>query len=249
MGKFNGKVAVITGGSSGIGLATAQRFVAEGAYVFITGRRQTELDKAKALIGKNVTTVQGDVANLNDLDRLYETIKKEKGVLHVVVASAGITELATPSTATPEHYDKVFNTNARGTFFTIQKAVPLMTTGGAIVTVGSVAYKKGLPPMTVYSSTKAAIRYSVKGWAAELIGRGIRVNNFSPGVTDTPMLDSQHGTKEESDAMRAMYIKMTPMGRLGRPDEMAASIFFLASDESSFTTGIDLAADGGLSEF
>jgi NAD(P)-dependent dehydrogenase (short-subunit alcohol dehydrogenase family) len=249
MGKLNGKVAVITGGSSGIGLASAQRFVAEGAHVFITGRRQTELDKAKALIGKNVTTVQGDVANLNDLDRLYETIKKEKGVLHVVVASAGITELATPSTATPEHYDKVFNTNARGTFFTIQKAVPLMTTGGSIVTVGSVAYKKGIPPMTVYSSTKAAIRFSVKGWAAELIGKGIRVNNFSPGVTDTPMLDSQHGTKEESDAMRAMYIKMTPMGRLGRAEEMAASIFFLASDESSFTTGIDLAADGGLSEF
>jgi NAD(P)-dependent dehydrogenase (short-subunit alcohol dehydrogenase family) len=249
MGKLNGKVAVITGGSSGIGLATAQRFVAEGAYVFITGRRQTELDKAKALIGKNVTAVQGDVANLNDLDRLYATIKKAKGVLHVVVASAGITELATPSTATPEHYDKVFNTNARGTFFTIQKAVPLMTTGGSIVTVGSVAYKKGLPPMTVYSSTKAAIRYSVKGWAAELIGKGIRVNNFSPGVTDTPMLDSQHGTQEESDAMRAMYIKMTPMGRLGRAEEMAASIFFLASDESSFTTGIDLAADGGLSEF
>jgi NAD(P)-dependent dehydrogenase (short-subunit alcohol dehydrogenase family) len=249
MSNLNGKVAVVTGGSSGIGLATAQRFVAEGAYVFIVGRRQTELDKAKALIGKNVTTVQGDVANLNDLDRLYATIKKEKGVLHVVVASAGITELATPSTATPEHYDKVFNTNARGTFFTIQKAVPLMTTGGSIVTVGSVAYKKGLPPMTVYSSTKAAIRYSVKGWAAELIGKGIRVNNFSPGVTDTPMLDSQHGTQEESDAMRAMYIKMTPMGRLGRAEEMAASIFFLASDESSFTTGIDLAADGGLSEF
>ena len=249
MSKLNGKVAMITGGSSGIGLATAQRFVAEGAYVFITGRRQTELDKAKALIGKNVTTVQGDVANLDDLDRIYETIKEEKGVLHIVVASAGITELATPSTATPEHYDKVFNTNARGTFFTIQKAVPLMTTGGSIVTVGSVAYKKGLPPMTVYSSTKAAIRYSVKGWAAELIGKGIRVNNFSPGVADTPMLDSQHETQEESDAMRAGYIKMTPMGRLGRAEEMASAIFYLASDESSFTTGIDLVADGGLSEF
>ena len=249
MGKLNGKVAVITGGSSGIGLASAQRFVAEGAYVFITGRRQTELDKAKTLIGKNVTAVQGDVANLNDLDRLYETIKKEKGVLHIVVASAGITELATPSTATAEHYDKVFNINARGTFFTIQKAVPLMTAGGAIVTVGSVAYRKGIPNMTVYSSTKAAIRYSVKGWAAELISKGIRVNNFSPGVTDTPMLEAQHKTEEDSAAMVATYIKMTPMGRLGRAEEMAASIFFLASDESSFTTGIDLAADGGLSEF
>ncbi len=146
MSKLRGKVAVITGGSSGIGLATAQRFVAEGAYVFITGRRQTELDKAKALIGKNVTAVQGDIANLNDLDRLYETIKKEKDILHVVVANAGITERATPSTATPEHYDKIYNIIARGTFFTIQKAVPLMTAGGSIVTVGSVAYKKGLRP-------------------------------------------------------------------------------------------------------
>ena len=193
-------MAVITGGSSGIGLATAQRFVAEGAYVFITGRRQAELDKAKTLIGKNVTAVQGDVANLDDLDRLYETVKKEKGVLHIVVANAAIIELATPSTATPEHFDKTFDINARGTFFTIQKAVPLMTAGGSIVTVGSIAYKKGLPPMTVYSSTKAAIRYSVKGWAAELIGKGIRVNNFSPGVIDTPIIDSQHETKEESDA-------------------------------------------------
>ena len=249
MSKLSGKVAVITGGSSGIGLATAQRFVAEGAHVFITGRRQTELDKAKAMIGKNVTTVQGDIANLKDLDRLYETIRKEKGILHIVVANAGITELATPSTATPEHYDKIYSIIARGTFFTIQKAVPLMTAGGSIVTVGSVAYKKGLPPMTVYSSAKAAVRYSVKGWAAELIGKGIRVNNFSPGVAETPILDSQHKTQEESDAMRDMYIKMTPMGRLGRPEEMASAIFYLASDESSFTTGIDLVADGGLSEF
>jgi NAD(P)-dependent dehydrogenase (short-subunit alcohol dehydrogenase family) len=249
MNKLIDRVAVITGGSSGIGLATAQRFVAEGAYVFITGRRQTELDKAKALIGKSVTAVQGDIANLHDLDRLYGTIKKEKGLLHIVVACAGITELANPSTATPEFYDKIFNILARGTFFTIQKAVPLMTAGGAIVTVGSVAYKKGIPNMTVYSSAKAAIRYSVKGWAAELIGKGIRVNNFSPGVADTPMLDIQHETQEESDAMRAGYVKMTPMGRLGRAEEMASAIFYLASDESSFTTGIDLIADGGLSEF
>lgn len=249
MSKLNGKVAVITGGSSGIGLATAQRFVAEGAYVFITGRRQTELDKAKALIGKNVTAVQGDIANLNDLDRFYETIKKAKGILHVVVANAGITERATPSTATPEHYDKIYNIIARGTFFTIQKAVPLMTAGGSIVTVGSVAYKKGLRPLAVYSSAKAAIRYSVKTWAAELIGNGIRVNNLSPGVIETPILESHHETKEESDATRAMYIKMTPMGRLGRAEEMASAIFYLASDESSFTTGFDLVADGGLSEF
>jgi NAD(P)-dependent dehydrogenase (short-subunit alcohol dehydrogenase family) len=175
--------------------------------------------------------------------------RRRRGVLHVVVACAGITELASPSTATPEHYDKIYNIIARGTFFTIQKAVLLMTAGGSIVTVGSVAYKKGLPPMTVYSSAKAAVRYSVKGWAAELIGKGIRVNNFSPGVADTPILDGQHKTKEESDAMRAMYIKMTPMGRLGRPEEMASGIFYLASDESSFTTGIDLVADAACRSF
>jgi NAD(P)-dependent dehydrogenase (short-subunit alcohol dehydrogenase family) len=209
MSKLNDKVAVITGGSSGIGLATAQRFVAEGAYVFITGRRQAELDKAKKVIGKNVTTVQGDISNLDDLDRLYSTVKKEKGILHIVVANAAFVELAPPSTATPEHYDKSFSINARGTFFTIQKAVPLMTAGGAIVTVGSVAYQKGRLPMTAYSSAKAAIRYSVEGWAADLIGRGIRVNNLSPGVIDTPIIDGQHKTKEEADAMRAMYVKMT----------------------------------------
>jgi NAD(P)-dependent dehydrogenase (short-subunit alcohol dehydrogenase family) len=243
MTKLKDKVAVITGGSSGIGLATAQRFVAEGAYVFIVGRRQTELDKAKALIGKNVATVQGDVANLNDLDRLYETIKKEKGVLHIVVASAGITELATPSTATPEHYDKVFNTNARGTFFTIQKAVPLMTTGGSIVTVGSVAYKKGLPPMTVYSSTKAAIRYSVKGWAADLIGKGIRVNNFSPGVTDTPMLDSQHGTQEESDALRRRWPRRSSSSPRTRAASPRASTWPPTAAWRSFDSCCCLPAD------
>ena len=208
MSQLNGKVAVITGGSSGIGLATAQRFVAEGAYVFITGRRQTELDKAKALIGKkNVTAVQSDIANLNDLDRLYETIKKEKGILHVVVANAGFTELATPSTATPELYDKIYNTLARGTFFTIQKAVPLMTAGGSIVTVGSVAYKKALPPLTVYSSAKAAVRYSVKGWAAELIGKGIRVNNLSPGVIDTPIVGS---SRVDLQACKLEYSIVSP---------------------------------------
>jgi NAD(P)-dependent dehydrogenase (short-subunit alcohol dehydrogenase family) len=249
MGKLDGKVVVITGGSSGIGLATAQRFVAEGAYVFITGRRQAELEKAAKLVGRNVTAVQGDIANLSDIDRLYETVKKQKGVLHVVVANAAFVELAQPSLASVEHFDKTFDVNARGTFFTIQRAVPLMTAGGSIVTVGSIAYKKGIPPMTVYSSTKAAIRYSVKGWAAELIGKGIRVNNLSPGVIDTPIIDGQHKTKEEADVARYEFIRRTPMGRLGRPEEMAAAIFYLASDESSFTTGIDLVADGGLSEF
>ena len=211
--------------------------------------RWRDVGAAVEAIGKDVTGVQGDAGNLADLDRLYETVKREKGVLHVVVANAGITELASPSTATPEHYDKTYNIIARGTFFTIQKAVPLMTAGGSIVTVGSVAYKKGLPPMTVYSSAKAAVRYSVKGWAAELIGKGIRVNNLSPGVIDTPIIDGQHKTKEEADAAREQFIRMTPMGRLGRPAEMASAIFYLASDESSFTTGIDLVADGGLSEF
>jgi len=248
MSKLNGKVAVITGGSSGIGLATAQRFVAEGAYVFITGRRQSELDKAKAAIGRNVTTVQGDVSNLADLDRLFAQVVAEKGVVDIVVASAGFVEHHTIDTATPEHFDKTFNINARGVFFTVQKALPLMTRGGAIVLVSSGLHLKGFPAHGTYSATKAALRSFARTWAAELKDRNIRVNTLSPGAIDTPIIDGQFETKEQADGARAMFAQMTPLGRIGRPEEMASAVLFLASDESSYSTGIDLIADGGITQ-
>ena len=248
MSKLNGKVAVVIGGSSGIGLASAQRFVEEGAYVFITGRRRSELDKAKAEIGSKVTAVQGDVANLDDLDRLYETIKKEKGALDILVVSAGFVEHQTIDVATPEHFDKTFNINARGPFFAVQKALPLMNEGGSIVLISSGLHMKGLPAHGTYSATKAALRSFARTWAAELKGRGIRVNTLSPGAIDTPIIDGQFQTKEQADGARAMFAQMTPLGRIGRPMEMAAAVFFLASGESSYSTGIDLVADGGLTQ-
>jgi NAD(P)-dependent dehydrogenase (short-subunit alcohol dehydrogenase family) len=246
--KLEGKIAVITGGSSGIGLATAQRFVGEGAYVFITGRRQAELDKAKALIGSNVTAVQGDIADLADLDRLYDTVRKEKGGLDIVVASAGFVERRLTALATPEHFDKTFNINARGTYFTVQKALPLLRQGGAIVLVSSGLHLKGLPERGTYAATKAAIRSFARTWAMELKERGIRVNTLSPGAIDTPIIDGQFKTREEADDARAFYVQRTPLGRIGRPEEMAAAILFLASDESSYCMGIDLVADGGLTQ-
>lgn len=248
MNKLNGKVAVITGGSSGIGLATAKLFVDEGAYVFITGRRQAELDKAKAEIGKNVTAVQGDVAKLSDLDKLYATIKSEKGALDIVVANAAIVEMVLTKDVTPEHYDRTFNINARGSFFTVQKALPLLRNGGSIVLVSSVASVKGIPMYATYSATKAAMRSFVRSWAADFKDRGIRVNTLSPGPIDTPIMESQVKTQEEADALKASFAQMIPLGRLGRAEEMAPAILFLASDDSSFITGIDLPADGGLTQ-
>ena len=248
MGKLQGKVAVITGGSSGIGLATAKRFVAEGAYVFITGRRQSELDLAKAAIGAGVTTVAGDVANLADLDRLYRTVGAEKNRVDIVVASAGFVEHAPIDSATPEHFDTTFNINARGTFFTVQKALPLMKNGGSIILVASALHLKGFPQHGTYSATKAAIRSFSRTWAAELKDRGIRVNTLSPGAIDTPIIDGQFKTKAEADGARSQFAQMTPLGRIGRADEMAAAALFLASEDSSFSTGIDLVADGGLTQ-
>jgi len=248
MSKLTGKVAVITGGSSGIGLATARRFVEEGAYVFITGRRQSELDKAKAEIGRNVTAVQGDVADLGDLDRLFETVRSEKGVVDIVVASAGFVEHQTIDVATPEHFDKTFNINARGVFFTVQKALPLMKNGGSIVLVSSGLHLKGLPAHGTYAATKAALRSFARTWAMELRDRGIRVNTLSPGAIDTPIIDGQFKTKEEADAAKARFAELTPLGRIGRADEMASAALFLASNDSSYSTGIDLIADGGLTQ-
>jgi len=246
--KLSGKVAVITGGSSGIGLATAQLFVAEGAYVYITGRRQDELDKAVKVIGKNVTAVKGDVSNLADLDRLYQIIAKDKGILHIVVANAGYVERALTEKVTPEHFDKTFNINARGTYFTVQKALPLIKEGGSIVLVSSCLHLKGIPEHGTYSATKAAIRSFARTWAAEFKDRGIRVNNVSPGPVDTPIIDGQFATKDEADSAKEYFKKVTPLGRLGRTEEQAKAILFLASDDSSYSTGIDLVTDGGFTQ-
>lgn len=248
MAKLEGKVAVITGGSSGIGLAAAKRLGEEGAHVFITGRRQAELDKAKAEIGRNVSTVQGDVTDLDALDRLYAQVRAEKGVIDIVVASAGFIERQTLEGATAEHFDKTFNINARGVFFSVQKALPLMTRGGSIVLVSSLLHMKGMPEHGTYSATKAAVRSFARTWAMELKDRGIRVNNLSPGAIDTPIIDGQFKTRAEADAARAEFGQMAPMGRIGQADEMAKAILFLASDDSSFSTGIDLVADGGISQ-
>jgi NAD(P)-dependent dehydrogenase (short-subunit alcohol dehydrogenase family) len=242
------KVAVITGGSSGIGLATARRFVEEGAYVYITGRRQAELDQAKAVIGKNVTTVQGDVASLADLDRLYQIVAAEKGVVDIVFANAGFVEHQTIDQMTPEHYDKTFNINVRGVIFTVQKALPLMKRGGSVILNSSIAADKGLPAHGAYSATKAALRSLAKTWTMELKDRGIRVNTLSPGATDTPIIDGQFTSKAQADAAKQTFSSMTPLGRLGRPEELAAAALFLASDSSSYITGIDLPVDGGLAQ-
>jgi NAD(P)-dependent dehydrogenase (short-subunit alcohol dehydrogenase family) len=248
MSKLNGKVAVITGGSSGIGLAAAKRFVEEGAYVFITGRRQEELDRAKAVIGKNVTAVQGDVANLDDLDRLYGIVRDEKGHVDIVVVNAGFVERVSLEASTPEHFDKTFGINARGAYFTGQKALPLLRNGGAIVLVASAVQLMGLPEHGVYAATKAAMRSFSRTWASELKDRGIRVNTLSPGPIDTPIIAGQFKTVEEADAAKEIFKQFTPLGRIGRVEEMANALLFLASDDSSFSTGIDLVADGGISQ-
>jgi NAD(P)-dependent dehydrogenase (short-subunit alcohol dehydrogenase family) len=248
VGKLKGKVAVITGGSSGIGLETAKRFVEEGAYVFITGRRASELEKARSAIGRNVTVVQGDVANLADLDRLWATVQAEKGGVDIIVASAGFVETITLAQATPDHFDKTFGINARGTFFTVQKALPLLRNNGSIVLVSSCVANMGIPMYTTYGATKAAIRSFARSWAMELKERGVRVNTLSPGATDTPILDGQFKTKEEVAGAKKMFAEKTPLGRIGRPEELAAAALFLASDDSSYATGIDLVVDGGMTQ-
>jgi NAD(P)-dependent dehydrogenase (short-subunit alcohol dehydrogenase family) len=238
MGKLQGKVAVITGGTTGIGLATAKLFVAEGAYVFITGRRPKELDDAVKDIGKNVSGVQGDVASLTDLDRLYENVKA-KGRIDILFANAGIGEFAPLEELTEEHFDTIFNVNVKGALFTVQKALPVLNNGGSIILTGSVASVKGTPAFAVYGASKAAIRNFVRGWSVELKDRHIRSNVISPGPIATPLTVAQ-----PQDAMASMTSTI-PMGRMGEPDEVAKAALFLASDDSSFITGIELFVDGG----
>jgi NAD(P)-dependent dehydrogenase (short-subunit alcohol dehydrogenase family) len=248
MSKHEGKVAVVTGGNSGIGLATAQRLAAEGAHVFITGRRQSELDAAVKLIGKNVTAVQGDVSNLADLDRLYATVKQQKGRIDILFANAGGGELAPLGAITEAHYDKTFNANVKGLLFTVQKALPLFTSGGSIILNASIVSIKGNPGFSVYSATKAAVRSFARSWILDLKDRHIRVNVVSPGPIETPGMDGLGANKEENAQFKAAMISAVPMGRMGTSDEIAKVVSFLASDDASFITGIELFVDGGMAQ-
>jgi NAD(P)-dependent dehydrogenase (short-subunit alcohol dehydrogenase family) len=246
MQALQGRVAVITGGSSGIGLATAKRFVAEGAFVFVTGRRQTELDKAAKEIGKNVAAVKCDISKLEDLDRLYEEVATRKGKIDILFANAGMVETVETPAATPEHFDRTFNTNARGAFFTVQKALPLLNDGASIILTSSAVWQKGMPIYATYAATKAALRSYVRTWTAEFAGRGIRANVISPGPIETPIFEGQFSSKEAADALREQFKVQVPMHRMGRPEEIASAALFLASRESSYVSGIDLPVDGGL---
>lgn len=242
MGKLEGKVAVITAATSGMALATAKLFVEEGAYVFITGRRQDALDKAVKAIGRNVTGVQGDASVLADLDRLYEVVKREKGKIDILFASAGTGEFAKIGEVTEESFDKTFDLNVRGTLFTVQKALPLFNDGGSIFMNGSIAASKGFPAFSVYSASKAAVRSFARTWLVDLKDRNIRVNVLSPGTIDTPILDPFGPEMKES------FKSMIPRGEMGRPEEIATAALFLASSDSSFVNGIELFVDGGVAQ-
>jgi NAD(P)-dependent dehydrogenase (short-subunit alcohol dehydrogenase family) len=249
MGKLEGKVAIVTGGTSGIGLATAQRFVAEGAQVFITGRRQTELDKAVQQIGKNVTGVQGDVSKQADLDRLYAAVKQKAGHIDVVFANAGGGEFAALGAITEEHYEKTFNSNVKGVLFTVQKALPLLVDGGSIILNASIVSSKGMPAFSVYSATKAAVRSFARTWTTDLKDRKIRVNVISPGPIETPALSGLvQNDAQQTEELKQSLIAGVPLGRMGTPDEIAKAAVFLASGDSSFVAGIELFVDGGLAQ-
>jgi NAD(P)-dependent dehydrogenase (short-subunit alcohol dehydrogenase family) len=248
MAKLEGKIALITGGNSGIGLATAKEFVKEGAFVFITGRRERELAAAVKEIGRNVTGIQGDVSKLADLDRLFAQIKSEKGRLDIVFANAGVATFAEFGQITEEHFDSIFNVNVRGTLFTVQKALPLMPDGASIILNASIVASKGLGMNSVYSATKAAIRSFARTWTTDLKSRKIRVNAVSPGPIDTPGLSDLVASTGASEERKKLMINNVPLGRLGRPDEIAKAVVFLASDDSSYITGSELFVDGGMAQ-
>ena len=248
MGKLEGKNALVTGGNSGIGLATARRFVTEGAYVFITGRREPELVQAVNEIGRNVTAVQGDVSNLGDLDRLFAQIKQEKGKLDIVFANAGIAKYGVFGEITEDLYDSIFDVNVKGVLFTVQKALPLMPDGAAIILNASIVGSRGLPANSVYSATKAAVRSFARTWTTDLKARRIRVNAVSPGFTDTPGLSDLLASADVGEEPLQMISNTVPLGRFGTPDEIAKAVVFLASDDSSYITGTELFVDGGFAQ-
>lgn len=242
MSQLSGKIAVVTGGNSGIGVAVARRFQNEGAKVIITGRRQAALDAAVADLGPDVTAVQGDVTSAADLDRLAATIRNSHGRLDSLVVNSGVAEPAALTEITPAHFDKIFDINVRAALFTVQALLPLMADGGSIVLVGSIAGFIGTPSYTAYGASKAAIRSFARTWAKELAPRGIRVNTLSPGPIDTPIFDNA------PDELREAITQMIPLARFGRPEEAAAAALFLASSESSFMTGAELCVDGGMAQ-
>jgi len=245
MGQLEGKVAVITGANSGIGLATAKRFAQEGATLFVTGRRQAELDAAVREIGGRTIGVQGDVANLADLERLYAIVRNKAGTIDILFANAGGGSFAPLGSITEEHYDTIFDINVKGTLFTVQKALPLLRDGASVILTGSTAGASGIPAFSVYSATKAAIRNFARSWILDLKARKIRVNVLSPGPVSTPGLHGLATNPEQDKAMTEAMIAQVPLARLGAPDEIAAAALFLASDESSFVNGAELFADGG----
>ena len=248
-GKLEGKIALITGGSSGIGLATAQSFVKEGAYVYITGRRQAELDKAvKTIGGTQVKAVRADASSLTDLDKLFAQIKREKGRVDVVFANAGGGSFAPLGAITEEHYDQIFNTNVKGLLFTVQKALPLIPDGGSVILNASVAGSKGIAAFSVYSATKAAVRSFARGWTVDLKDRKIRVNVISPGPIETPILDGLADTAEGRQGIVDHLTSMVPLGRIGQPDEIGKAAVFLASEDASFIAGAELFVDGGTAQ-
>jgi NAD(P)-dependent dehydrogenase (short-subunit alcohol dehydrogenase family) len=248
MPRLDGKVSLVTGGTSGIGLAAANALAKEGAYVYITGRRERELTTSVQQIGGNATGVRGDVSNARDLDHLFEQIKEEKGRLDILFANAGIARYAALGNITEELYDSIFNVNVKGVLFTVQKALPLMPDGASIILNASVVGSKGLSSNSVYSATKASIRSFARTWTTDLKHRGIRVNAISPGTIDTPGLNNLLASGEAGEQRRKMVASAIPLGRFGRPDEVAKAVVFLASDESSYITGAEIFVDGGFAQ-
>lgn len=248
MNRLAGKIALVTGGNSGIGLATAKRFVDEGAYVFVTGRRNEQLAAAVKAIGKNVTGVQADVSKPVDLDRLFDQIKREKGRLDIVFANAGTAKYARLGEISEELYDSTFDTNVKGVLFTVQKALPLLADGASIVLNASIVGSKGLPANSVYSATKAAVRSFARTWTTDLKARHIRVNAVSPGSTDTPGFEELLASSPVGNERRKMIASAVPLGRLAEPDEIARAVVFLASDDASYVTGAELFVDGGFAQ-